>query len=61
VVVGAQLRFGTPTIAQLFAVAGFDYLIIDSEHAPQTPTGIQAQLQAIGNTDEVRLIHRKKI
>jgi 2-dehydro-3-deoxyglucarate aldolase len=47
VALGAQLRFGVPAIAELFAAAGFDYLVLDGEHAPQTPTGIQAQLQAV--------------
>ena len=48
--IGSQLRFGNPAIAELFGLAGFDWLLIDSEHAPQTPNGVQAQLQAIGNT-----------
>ncbi|MDA0337192.1 MAG: aldolase/citrate lyase family protein [bacterium] len=47
---GAQLRFASPAIAELFGHSGFDYIVIDTEHAPQTPPGIQAQLQAIGNT-----------
>jgi 2-dehydro-3-deoxyglucarate aldolase len=47
VVLGAQLRLGTPAIAELFAAAGFDFVVIDGEHAPQTPVGIQAQLQAV--------------
>jgi 4-hydroxy-2-oxoheptanedioate aldolase len=45
--VGVQLRFGSASIAELFAAAGFDFVVIDSEHAPQTPVGIQAQLQAV--------------
>lgn len=42
VALGAQLRMGVPAIAELFAAAGFDYLVLDGEHAPQTPIGIQA-------------------
>jgi len=49
VALGAQLRLGVPSIAELFAAAGFDYLILDGEHAPQTPVGIQAQLQAVNS------------
>src|SRR5687767_5293766 len=55
---GAQLRLGSPAIAEMFSLAGFDWLVIDSEHAPQTPVGIQTQLQAIaagGATPIVRL------
>ena len=44
---GAQLRFGSASIAELFAAAGFDFVVIDGEHAPQTTVGIQAQLQAV--------------
>lgn len=44
---GAQLRFGSAPIAELFAAAGFDFIVIDGEHAPQTPVGIQSQLQAV--------------
>lgn len=47
VALGAQLRLGAPAIAELFAAAGYDYLVIDCEHAPQTPVGIQAQMQAM--------------
>lgn len=56
--IGAQLRFGSPAIAEQFGLAGFDFMSIDSEHAPQTPPGIQAQIQGIscsGATPIVRL------
>ena len=44
--IGIQLRFGVPAIAELAGLAGFDWLLIDTEHAPQTPVTVQAQLQA---------------
>jgi 2-dehydro-3-deoxyglucarate aldolase len=47
VALGAQLRLGTPAIAELFAAAGYDFLVLDGEHAPQTPVGLQAQMQAM--------------
>lgn len=46
IVVGTQLRFGSSAIAELFGHAGFDFLVFDSEHAPQTPVGLQHQIQA---------------
>lgn len=55
-VFGAQLRLGTPAIAELFGLAGYDFIVIDSEHAPQTPPGIQAQLQAIGCTQATPVV-----
>lgn len=52
VAIGPQLRFGTPAIAEMFAKAECcDFIIIDGEHAPQTPTGVQMQIQAMGCTD----------
>jgi len=53
---GGQLRFGTPAIAELYGHAGYDFLVIDGEHAPQTPVGVQAQLQAAGCTDTTPLV-----
>ena len=60
IAIGAQLRFGSPAIAELFGFAGFDYIIIDSEHAPQTPVGIQAQIQAIGCTNATPMVRMLK-
>ncbi|MDP7129856.1 MAG: aldolase/citrate lyase family protein [Planctomycetota bacterium] len=53
---GAQLRLGSPAIAELFGLAGYDFIIIDSEHAPQTPKGIQEQLQGAGCTDATPIV-----
>ena len=47
VALGAQLRLGTPAIAELFAAAGYDFLVIDGEHAPQTSAGVQLQMQGM--------------
>jgi len=58
---GAQLRFGSPAIAELFGHADFDWLIIDAEHSPQTAPGIQAQIQAIGNTQATPAIRLPKV
>jgi len=61
VALGAQLRFGSPGIAELFGHAGFDWIVIDSEHAPQTPVGIQAQIQAIGNSSATPIVRLPKV
>jgi 4-hydroxy-2-oxoheptanedioate aldolase len=53
---GAQLRFGAPAIAELFSRAGYDWLLIDAEHAPQTPPGIQCQLQAAAGGGATTLV-----
>ena len=53
---GAQLRFGSAAIAELFGLAGFDWILLDTEHAPQSPQGIQAQLQGIGNSEATPIV-----
>lgn len=59
--IGAQLRFGSPAIAELMGHGGFDWLVLDTEHAPQTPAGIQAQLQAIDNTPATGIVRIPKV
>ena len=53
---GIQLRFGSPAIAELAGLAGFDWLLIDTEHAPQTPVTVQAQIQAAGCTPATPIV-----
>ena len=53
---GAQLRFGSPAIAELFGTAGFDLILIDTEHAPQTAVSVQSQLQGAGCTETTPLV-----
>ncbi len=60
VVFGAQLRFGSPAIAELFGHAGFDYVVFDTEHAPQTPMGVQQQIQALGATPATPIVRMLK-
>lgn len=60
VAVGVQLRFGSPAIAELAGKAGFDWILLDTEHAPQTPPGVQAQLQAIGNSQATPIVRLGK-
>ncbi|MBT4099688.1 MAG: hypothetical protein HOM68_18455 [Gemmatimonadetes bacterium] len=54
--IGIQLRFGSPGIAEMAGLAGFDWLLLDTEHAPQSPAGVQAQLQAIGCTKATPIV-----
>lgn len=59
--VGIQLRFASGAIAEMAGLAGFDWLLLDAEHSPQSPPGIQAQLQAIGNTDATAIVRLGQI
>jgi len=53
---GIQLRFGSPAIAELAGLAGFDWILIDTEHAPQTPVTVQAQVQAASCTPAAPIV-----
>ncbi|MEE2710153.1 MAG: aldolase/citrate lyase family protein [Gemmatimonadota bacterium] len=57
---GIQLRFGTAAIAELAGLAGFDWVLIDTEHAPQTPDSVQAQLQAAACTRTTPVVRAAK-
>ena len=54
--IGAQMRSGSPALAELFGCAGFDYLVFDAEHAPQTAPMILAQIQALASTSATPII-----
>ena len=58
--IGLWLGFAEPYLADLAARAGFDWLLIDGEHAPNDIRSILAQLQAIAPSPShpvVRLPH----
>ena len=44
---GLWLASGSDTVAEIAAGAGFDWLLIDAEHAPNDPLSILSQLRAI--------------
>jgi len=58
--IGIQLRFGTPAITELAGLAGFDWVLIDTEHAPQTPDTVQSQLQAASCTRTTPIVRAAK-
>ena len=47
---GVWLTLASPLVAEMAGQAGFDWCLIDSEHAPNTLQTIQAQLQALAAT-----------
>lgn len=53
---GAWLQLTSPMSAELMARAGFDWLIIDMEHAPGDYMNLAAQIQAMGATDCVPFV-----
>lgn len=56
--VGFWLALGDPNIAEICAGQGYDWLLIDGEHGPQTLPGIVAQLRAIEATPPCSAIVR---
>lgn len=53
---GAQLALHDPTVVEIFGRAGFDWLVIDTEHSAHNLVTIKAMLQAAVHTDTVLLV-----
>ena len=45
--IGLWLSLISPSATEICALAGFDWLVIDGEHAPNDLQSIQAQLQTV--------------
>lgn len=56
--IGLWLSIGDSTTAEICATAGFDWLLIDAEHTPQTPHSLVEQLRAIGCHPRTQAIAR---
>ena len=48
---GAQIALSDPGIVEIFGRAGFDWLVIDTEHAANNTVTVRAMLQAGAHTD----------
>jgi 2-dehydro-3-deoxyglucarate aldolase len=46
---GCWLTLASPLVAEALSHAGFDFLVVDTEHSPADTMEVVAQLQAIGN------------
>ena len=53
---GSWLSTGSPVVAEIAGQAGFDWLVIDTEHGMGLEAGILPQLHAIGNTAATGLV-----
>ncbi|RJS93768.1 HpcH/HpaI aldolase/citrate lyase family protein [Salinisphaera sp. Q1T1-3] len=53
---GCWLGTGSAYVAEIVATTGFEWLLIDGEHAPNTVPGILAQLQAIAPYDTAPVV-----
>lgn len=52
---GAQIALSDPAVAEILARAGFDWLVIDTEHTPSDALVVRAMLQATVHSEAVTL------
>jgi 2-keto-3-deoxy-L-rhamnonate aldolase RhmA len=55
VCLGAQIALSDAAVAEIFGRAGFDWLVIDTEHTASNPQVVRAMLQAAEHTPAVAL------
>lgn len=55
VCLGAQIALSDSMVAEIFGRAGFDWLVVDTEHSAHHPLTVRAMLQAAAATDAVLL------
>jgi len=48
---GAQIALMDPIIPEIMGRAGFDWMVVDAEHAPHSPLTMRSMLQAAVHTD----------
>lgn len=58
---GAQIALSDPVVAEIFGRAGFDWLVIDTEHSAQNPLTVRGLLQAAVATNAVALARPLKL
>jgi 4-hydroxy-2-oxoheptanedioate aldolase len=50
---GVQIGLNDPAIAEIFGRAGFDWIVVDTEHSSNNPMTVQAMLQAAAHTGAI--------
>jgi 4-hydroxy-2-oxoheptanedioate aldolase len=58
---GSWLSIGSPVAAEIAGIAGFDWLVIDTEHGMTTEADVLGQLYAIGTTPATALVRIERI
>jgi 2-keto-3-deoxy-L-rhamnonate aldolase RhmA len=53
---GAQLALSDPAVAEIFGRAGYDWLIVDTEHSATNLPVVKAMLQAAAHTGAILLV-----
>jgi len=55
VCLGAQIALSDPAVAEILGRAGYDWLVVDTEHSANTTATVRAMLQAATSTNAVLL------
>ena len=55
-VLGVWSMLGSPTVAEILSLAGFDFIVLDQEHGLGDPMSLGAQLQAMSATPTVGVV-----
>lgn len=55
-VVGSWIQIGNPTVTEIMAASGFDFLVVDLEHSVIGLSDLQILFHAIGNYDSMPLV-----
>jgi len=53
---GVQVALNDPVVMEIYGAAGFDWIVIDSEHAAHSPVTVRAMLQAAAHTAAVPIV-----
>jgi 2-keto-3-deoxy-L-rhamnonate aldolase RhmA len=56
VTIGAWISFSESAVAEIMAGTGFDWILIDTEHAPFSPEGLQTVLTAFNGRNSVPIV-----
>ena len=56
VTLGAWISFAESAVAEIMAGAGYDWILIDTEHAPFSPEGLQIVLTAFNGRESVPIV-----
>ncbi len=54
--IGGWVVSDDPTTTEIMADVGFDFVVVDTEHAPQTATGLQAHMMALKDTEATGVV-----
>ena len=53
---GIQSALMDPVVMEIYGAAGFDWIVIDTEHSAHTPLSVRAMLQAAAHTPAVPIV-----